>query len=347
MNVLKKRYVSIVMAIILLVAMAVPAFAADATPGNTKTEITGKYQSTPIDVIVPTTGKAYINPLGLPIDLRFDADGDTYAESLAKIVGEQIVTEPLFLVNRGDVALKVTASVTGSIPDGAAMRFVETAPNADEGSKVAFVYFQMANTELTDTTPSEAYPVYADWDQAYSADTDIILKNNQAQKNDAGVIRLAPAEVEETSSGNIVTQTVGSIAMFRLAGKVTEEPRDAWLETDTFSAAIAFTFKPDSTTVKISAANDKTETTPGDTAGITLTAAITGSEFEGSVTWKVTEGTAGDLTLAPSGTNNATVKVTANATAPATQASYTITATVKAKNGFTYTATFVVKASST
>lgn len=335
MKTMKSRILSGIMAGVLAVSMAVPAFATSTTPVNTSTNITGSYEEIPIEVTVPQTGTAQINPYGLPIEL---ASGD-------KIVGEQIVTHPLYVVNDGEVALAVTASVTGTAKGD--LKFVASAPTDSDIYKSAFVYLQMKSSALDNSNrasnsadpadvisgydAADASAEYAAWKQDYNADKDLVLVNEKAVEKANMVILDGKQEV----SGNM-EYVAGSAAMVRLAGKVTESPRDAWSDRDGFTAAVAFTFKPDFTSAamdKATLALDSTTTT-GD-----LKVELTGANIV-SVEWE--SGTPAAATVAAKSTPTNGSEATVTRVAAGTS---TITATVTADNGKTYTATCDVTAS--
>ena len=334
MKTLKKRVLSCVMAGVLAVSMAVPAFAtASPSPApNTSTNITGAYVDIVIDVNVPTTGEAQINPYGLPVKL--DDDGTN------KITGEQIVTKPLLLVNNSDSNLNVSASVTATATGD--LRFATAAPTASDTYKSAFVYLQMKPTDLdinnkasgSDTgiqgvTTDDVNAVFAGWKQDYAAAKDLVLNGTSAATKDK-MVTLAAA----TINGSTVTWNEGSIAAFRLAGKVNDNPRDAWVTRDGFTAAIAFTFKPDTTTASLSGNLNIPAT--GDT---TLTVALSDSSLTiTSVAW--TSATTASATIANATTTTATNTIAHGGTGGTS----VITAEVTASNGMTYTATATVTA---
>lgn len=325
---LKTRIFSGLMAGILAVSLAVPAFASS----NTSTNITGTYVDIVIDVNVPTTGTAQVNPYGLPVKL----------DDTSKITGEQIVTKPLLLVNNSDSNLNVSASVTATATGD--LRFATAAPTASDTYKSAFVYLQMKSTALDNTNkattaqvtanediqgldPTAVNPVFAGWKQDYAAATDLVLNGTSAVTKDK-MATLAAATVTTAGGNTTVTWNAGSVAAFRLAGKVNANPKDPWVVRDGFTAAIAFTFKPDTTTAALDKATlvlDSTTTTG------TLTASLNGANIT-NVVW--TSGTTAAATVAGSGTNNTTGTVTRVAAGTSV-----ITATITADNGLTYTAT--------
>lgn len=333
---LKTRIFSGLMAGILAVSLAVPAFASS----NTSTNITATYVDIVIDVNVPTTGTAQVNPYGLPVKLD-DAGTD-------KITGEQIVTKPLLLVNNSDSNLNVSASVTATATGD--LRFAAAAPTASDTYKSAFVYLQMKSTALDNTNkattdqvtanediqgldPTAVNPVFAGWKQDYAAATDLVLNGTSAVTKDK-MATLAAATVTTTGGNTVVTWNAGSVAAFRLAGKVNANPKDPWVVRDGFTAAIAFTFKPDTAAASL----DKTELELATTTG---TADLTVSLSDGvgikSVVWE--SDATGKATVAAKAdpANGSVATVTGVATGNAN-----ITAKVVGDNGITYTATCAV-----
>ena len=332
MKTMKSRILSGIMAGVLAVSMAVPAFAASTTPVNTSTTITGSYEEIPIEVTVPQTGTAQINPYGLPIEL---ASGD-------KIVGEQIVTHPLYVVNNGEVALTVGASVTGTAKGD--LKFVAAAPTDSDIYKSAFVYLQMKPSALDNSNragssvdpadtisgydAADASAEYAAWKQDYNADKDLVLVNEKAVEKANMVILDGMVD----NNGNM-EYVAGSAAMVRLAGTVTESPRDAWSDRDGFTAAVAFTFKPDFT----SASLDETAVTLASTTGTKdLTVSLTGAAIT-NVSWESSDTSKATVAVKPTPADKTVATVTGVAAGTAN-----ITATVTADNGKTYTATCVV-----
>ena len=350
MKLFKNRILPLILALLLTMSVGIPAFAEEEeSTFNSETEITSTYKEPEIAVTVPETGSAFINPLGLPVEVGNDE----------KVVGQQIVTAPLFISNEGDIAMKVSASVTTTLPEGATMSLLAsdtTIKDGTETGKKAFLYFQMAPTALTGTDgpyddgepTAAASEEIANWDQAHTA-KDIVLANGKAVKSTAPMVTLAASTITPGSQPQdpaTITYNAGSIAMFRLAGVLVEEPKTPWDVNDTFTVTVAFTFKPDTTTATITSQAADGSTTIDNTAGnATLDLKVTLSDESltiTSVTWA--SGTEATATVAKKGTptdgSEATVTAAANGTS-------TITATVVASNGATYTGTIDIEVENT
>lgn len=333
MKTLKKRVLSCVMAGVLAVSMAVPAFAtASPSPApNTSTNITGAYVDIVIDVNVPTTGEAQVNPYGLPVKL--DDDGTN------KITGEQIVTKPLLLVNNSDSNLNVSASVTATAKGD--LRFAAAAPTASDTYKSAFVYLQMKPTALKAANkandgadniqglrPDDVNGVFENWKQDYAAAKDLVLNGTSAATKDK-MVTLAAATISTTGGTTTVTWNEGSIAAFRLAGKVNANPKEAWVTRDGFTAAIAFTFKPDTAVASL----DKTTLDLAANGTADLTVSLSDGVGIKSITWDTGDATKATVAAKSDPANGSVATVTGKAAGTTA-----ITATVVGENGITYTA---------
>lgn len=337
----KKRFGSTVMAGALALSLAAPAFAAN----NTSTTITGAYTDIPIAVSVPTTGTAQINPYGLPVTITKSND------TTVDLVGQQITTKPLSVKNQGTVSLDMGVSSFLVTPAGDIS--IDTAK--DTGKKIA-VNLEVAgldDTTLAVSSDSEnldnlIIDAFADEDSWTSADT--LAAPAFAQGATASTI--TPAHKDNMAVLGAVTPksegfTYGrkSIALFRLTGKLAEEPvnagaADPWKETDGFSAAIVFKFTPhadvaasvaqdnSSLTASIAAGNSGSLTAtfnPGDTdltvtswawtSDTPATAVATGSTANGALTYVATGSAI--ITVTATLSDNSTVTATCNLTVTA------------------------------
>lgn len=243
MKTLKNRILSGAMAGALALSLAVPAFAAN----NTTTTITSTFVDTPIDVTVPTTGTAQINPYGLPVNIA-KSDGTKVAFS-----NQKILTQPTAaIMNKMGVDLAVKATVTGAVKPlptsstATPMKLSTEALTADTTSKSVFAYVQAkASTQAGAADSSSSHTIadgliteYAAWTQAYDADKDILVKVGTETKEN--FITLKAAKMDAT--GTFEEFKAGSIAMIRVAGDAVASPREAWTTDDAFTAAIAYTF---------------------------------------------------------------------------------------------------------
>lgn len=222
----KKRIASAALAGTLALSMMTPAFAAE----KNTTNIAGTYTPITLAVTVPTTGKAIINPYGLPYTL----------DETNVISGQQITTgAPLTVQNRSSVALSVSAKLTGTVPTGSGFTFETTAPADTVTDKKGQVIFQMfPATDLTEATLEDT----------------AVLIGGFANLKDEDALPVTPAVVSTTASD--VTDVLvlregkdgelqkGGAAYFRLSGKVAKNAE--WQSTDTFSVKVAFTFTPSS-----------------------------------------------------------------------------------------------------
>lgn len=227
-----KKLLSMILAGAMTLAVGASAMAAD------QTDITGGFVPITLDVTVPTTGTAQINPYGLPVSIG------TSGTTTYKLTGRQIVTQPLGIVNNGDVALDVGATAVGEVTGKTQeMRLASEAPAADDTLKNAFVYVQATETAGRYTgaayaASDEFLQEYSGWAASdYSADDDILVATIASEKKTLGTIGAA---VDDTGAALHTSNGL----MIRLAGSCTKEPRQAWASTDTFKVTIAYTFTP-------------------------------------------------------------------------------------------------------
>ena len=224
-----KRFASTVMAAVLALALAVPAFASNST------NITGTYRAITLNVTVPTTGSAIINPYGLP----FDVSG-------VSVSGQQITTgAPLLVQNKSSVPLSVSASIVSTVKGS--FVFSSTAITDGETGNKGNVEFQMFKapgvTEANVTDMEAIAPKFAALKDADALCRTVLTKTD-ATANPAvpavtqdNIVTLKPAN----ANGELVD---GGAAYFRLSGTVAKKPTTAWTTTDGFTAKVTFTFEP-------------------------------------------------------------------------------------------------------
>ena len=323
-----KKFASLALAGVMTASLAVPAFASE-------TEITGTYTAPDIAVEVTPSAAAFINPLGLDIEV---ATGVT-------VSGRQIISAPMTIKNQSAMDLQVDASMTATINEGSDMRFVGTTTGGAGSTKTAFAYLQA--TQAKDLTGADAAvdataigTAYAAWDAtAYSASTDLLVNSAMAtSKANLVVVRAA-----DVTGGTFTGYKPGSVALVRLAGDCVASPTaGSWTETKTegdtttgdgFTINVAYTFKPAAVT-KYDVTFDQTGGTGGEAASVdvqkaaegdvvTVTVTNLGGSTKATVTVEDAEGNA--IATAPANGEITTVNGTATFTMPA--GAVTVTAT--------------------
>ena len=97
---IRKRLFLTALAAVFAGTMSFSAFAVE----TTTIEVT--YVEPTIEVTVPQTGKAYINPYALPVQVSGGA---------VTVAGQQIASDPMVIINRSEVDLEVRVEVTGTV----------------------------------------------------------------------------------------------------------------------------------------------------------------------------------------------------------------------------------------
>jgi hypothetical protein len=246
-----KKIGSVALAGVMAASLSIPAFAATETTADPNTTVvSGAYKDVAIAVTVPTTGTAQINPYGLPVEFT-KSESSTKA---AKVSGEQIVTQPLYISNEGDVALDINATVTTTAKGVELVTDKSTlAKSTDKQAYVELQMVQSANKSLADDTAKDKVIDECAAAATWTADTVgklVIDPESDDNTSDTALATLAASKVTGSGSDAVVTYNAGSIVLFRLAGEVVTKPDTAWATTDTFTSTIAFTFTPATTTAE-------------------------------------------------------------------------------------------------
>lgn len=292
-----KKLLSFALASAMALSVGTTALATTSTTNTT--DIEGTYTPITIAVDVPAAGSIAINPYALNVAVNVDGNGGSY-----KIKDQQIVTQPLAIVNRSDMDLNVSAKVTGVLPVGAsgATNNFKLAPDVQSvvGSATAVpavppstynsgcLAFQMAVATSTVTSADASDNVfleeYAKWASTpFTIDTekDIVVGTKMASKNNIIVLRAANA------SGAVQP---GGVGFFRIGGVVVQEPKIPWSVNDKVNVSIAFTFTP----AKLPALTlDTTTKSVTASAGATFTLASTltnATAADGTFAWTITPG---------------------------------------------------------
>lgn len=320
----KKRIASAALAGALALSMAAPAFA-------TNTTITGNYNEIKLSVTVPSTGKAIINPYGLP-----------YTLGESTISGEQITTgAALTIQNKSAVGLKVGAKITTTPTNGVTIDTSKMTDPSTENTKRLYVAF-------------EAFPADSIAGDA-AADTAVLNAAFAALKSEDAVLTVALDSTQEVTAAkasgkdDLVLREAnadgelqkGGAAFFRLAGQAAQGA--TWAKEDGFTAAIAFTFTPTAYTKPagtLTTAAQSLDTTTTTTTTATLALNLPDKVTAKKVEWVSAKPTQVEVVDATTGLGTASVAIKANITAKATTSSAVkITVNITGSDGIIYTAT--------
>lgn len=333
-----KRFGSIAMAGALALSLAAPAFA-------TNSVITGNYKEVRLAVTVPSTGKAVINPYGLPITLseKYSISGQGISNAA-----------PLTVQNRSAVPLKVNVSITATKTGNFAFETATSIGSTETGNK-GLVKFEMfpapALTETTLENEDALIGGFAALDSAKALPANGLQVKGVDGTPDAATNILTLRE--GSADGSL---QAGGAAYFRLTGEAVKAPTTAWAAADGFTATIAFTFEPSATAFSLSAgtlAKDATavssdELTAISTTGVKLllTSALpdTLTPTAQNTVWTVDDEESFSVTIDATNPLKATLKAKTGNTAPATNDPVNVTVTITDTNGIPYVATVSGKA---
>jgi hypothetical protein len=243
-----KKIGSLALAGAMAASLSIPAFASSSTPS---TQINTTYKAVTIDVTVPASGTAVINPYALPIDYAL-SENSTLGKKVT-VENQQIATAPMAIRNNTKINLNVIPTVTTAIKsagkNSSQLEFAETDTYVVKSdSKQVYVELQAAKSALQGYSISDDDIIYAvakdaTWTNAYSVslDTDGAYLNDDKKP----LITLAAVNTTAEDATNSKTDYAeGSIAYIRLYGKAASAPEDAWTASDGFTSTVAFTFTP-------------------------------------------------------------------------------------------------------
>ena len=253
-----KRIAATALSAVMAMSLTVPAFAG-ATKPNTETEITGTYKEAIIDVLVPQTGTAFINPYGLGTSVTKSTGAEVQIKG-------QIVTAPMYIVNNSGLDLDVGAVITPALGENATMKLATASTNGTPDKDETDADYVAPATAKSAYVIAQgvASAVASTGDELADADIDKILDEYALDATWAAAESSAPLTVSSTgvakpvevtkfatlkkatldTTGTITKHEAGSVMLYRLTGDCVKSPKDAWAESDTFTVNMAFTFSP-------------------------------------------------------------------------------------------------------
>ena len=200
-----KKIMSTALAGVMALSLSVPALAAANTETSLtqNTEVTGSTEAPTIKITVPATNTVIVNPYKMTVQ---NAAGDD--------VTDQIVSATKYIKNESDVALKVSAEVTGKPAGALTLATASTQGSRAPTTNSVFMYFEM---DVADKTDGTADPT---WATAYDskAATQILVSTKATKKAD--MLTLAAGTGTAAASA-------GGYAAFHLAGDAASTPTTA------------------------------------------------------------------------------------------------------------------------
>lgn len=295
-----KKLMSLALAGVMTLSLAVPAFAADPEGlGNLETTIEGTYAAADIDVVVPQTGNVYVNPYGLAATAT-KSDGTTKVP----LAGD-VMSIPMSIKNRSTSYLSVGAEVSVVVPDTSGIKLASEALTDDITGKTIYAQLEVvrapdsvtgddtseANTKALNDKVIDASAVEDNW----AGSGKVVLNSRSAVAGEM----LATMKPATMNNGAFSSYGAGSIAMFRISGDCAAvSSRDPWAETDTFTVNVVFNFAPFAPTtygVTVDTATktgqaqlgtvsaDKANAEAGETVTVTATVSSTNATYDKGV----------------------------------------------------------------
>lgn len=228
-----KKVLSFVLAIALVLAVAVPAFAT-AAPGTTEivdparlatgvtNKITGQTSVGTLKVTVPTTNTVILNPYGLSLKIKDGViDNDNGTASTATVI-----TPMQYIKSESTSKVKVSVVATGTVGGNAKL-----SPTAIDNT----------DTDNCPTTNSVCLALV--WGAASGTEPTAAVAFPSDLDSDTKHVVLATRASEKTEMETLVSgETAAQYMAFNLAGNAVKAPATPWTAKDTVGATLAFTF---------------------------------------------------------------------------------------------------------
>lgn len=345
---MNKKFLSALLAALMILSLAVPAMAADtkdSTTGSENYTVDAVVNDATIKITVPSalTGLVKLNPYKL---------GYTTGETPIK---EAIYSPVQYMTNLSNSPIGVTALVKAT-PSSDVKLMADAAyttamgAEATKGQKNVTMYLEMLTVNNTEGLP--------EWATAFNAAKHLQVLDATTAPNGREKKNIATMEAANTEGETpTVAENKGMIA-FHFAGKVNETPDEVWdAAEDKIALDITFTFIPLSTTEGVTAGADadgaaaaappaaitasiteaSNATSIATTETLSLTVALSDNDKSiDSVAWSSSDTTSTYASL--SGTTGETITVSHVSSSSGTD--ITITAIVTYDTDQTATATF-------
>jgi len=215
-----KKIISTALAGVMALSLTATAFAVDADSELTRNlDIAGTTKAPTIKIVVPSSGAVTVNPYQMEVTVGSDK------------VTDQIISTTQYVENKSDVAIQVSAAITGKV-EGAAKLVTTSTQGGKTAATANNVYLVFESTVVDDNTTA---PVWTG-DGAVAAEDKVEVKVSTTKATkDLGTL----AKGDGTDAG-----AADGYLAFHLTGDAVKAPTKAWTEADKVSASIAFTFVP-------------------------------------------------------------------------------------------------------
>jgi len=251
-----KKVISMMMALALTFALAIPAFAANPTSysfnassvsegGHYSINSAGHNFTMEPDIQVPTvnvfvpasnqsTDKLVLNPYGLKYTLGTQTD-----------LQDQVISSPIFLGSLSNTPLIVGMTVKATHPANVVLASKSLAEDTRTTTNSVFIWGQVADagegearseSSLSSVTFSEAYD-----DTEGKEGSMILVKSGDAGSTRTGLYTIPAVETSAVTAGNTAKTQWACVKFF---GDAVKAPTTPWASADKVKLAITFTFTP-------------------------------------------------------------------------------------------------------
>lgn len=246
-----KKFASLMMALIMTAALAVPAFAS-ATPAefataSNKTDQTvtvkAVTQEPIISIAMPSmnTNPVIVNPYGISWKGKLNGLGDNDVTKT-----DQIISTIFNVENKTNTKLKVDVTITTTLGGNMTLSATDLIPESatDDATKAAALAAVTKNQayvycvfKSNGTTKGTALPAKVEADStAGTVANYIVLKSGAATTKSILELPAAVYDTDGNATANYLT--------FGFGGDAASKPTTGWTAKDTITAAVAFTFTP-------------------------------------------------------------------------------------------------------
>lgn len=230
-----KKIVSMVLALAMTLALAIPVFAEDPTfaaanaDGHTFS-LAGDTKTPTVKVYVPAANaandKMVLNPYALPY--KFGTETESH--------NDQVITKPIYLGSNSDVPVIVGMKVVATPAGDVVLASKSLAGDTKTTTKSVFIWGQVVGAGTGAAVPTTEPTTFATaYDATAGKSGDMILV--AAETTRTGLYTI-PASADTTAAAN------NTWACVKFFGDAVKAPTSAWAATDKVDLAITFTFTP-------------------------------------------------------------------------------------------------------